>query len=355
MREPTHFLLLLTFSKVPVADVYDKGLVLRASNSLLIAAKANTGKSQRSLWAYLRLCFVWIVVTQILIFGCSSFDEGLQARSIFKEANDFFNQGEYEASLSKYEQIIEKHPSAADRGLFEMGIIYAHPRNERKDYHKALECFQKLVRDYPNSEFRQNSQMMIFQINNVIIKDKIIAAQQAQIEASRQEAKSKQNEFIALQEKIETLEQKIFLLRTEPADKVLIEKNERRLTLLSKGKVIKIYKIALGGNPVGPKERQGDNKTPEGTYIIDSRNGASGYHLSLHISYPNEKDKMRAKELGVSPGGDIMIHGIKNGLSWIGSFHTEVDWTEGCIAVTNEEIEEIDRLVPNGTIVEIRP
>ena len=311
MREPTHFLLLLTFSKVPVADVYDKGLVLRASNSLLIAAKANTGKSQRSLWAYLRLCFVWIVVTQILIFGCSSFDEGLQARSIFKEANDFFNQGEYEASLSKYEQVIEKHPSAADRGLFEMGIIYAHPRNERKDYHKALECFQKLVREYPNSEFRQNSQMMIFQINNVIIKDKIIAAQQAQIEASRQEAKSKQNEFIALQEKIETLEQKIFLLRTEPADKILIEKNERRLTLLSKGKVIKIYKIALGGNPVGPKERQGDNKTPEGTYIIDSRNGASGYHLSLHISYPNEKDKMRAKELGVSPGGDIMIHGTK--------------------------------------------
>jgi murein L,D-transpeptidase YafK len=135
---------------------------------------------------------------------------------------------------------------------------------------------------------------------------------------SRLETKSKENEIITLQEKIETLEQKIetfeqkiFTLRTEPADKVLIEKKERRLTLLTKGEVIKTYKIALGGNPVGPKERQGDNKTPEGTYIIDSRNSNSGYHLSLHISYPNEKDKMRAKEIGVSPGGDIMIHGIK--------------------------------------------
>ena len=127
------------------------------------------------------------------------------------------------------------------------------------------------------------------------------------------------------------------------------------MTLLSKDGVIKTYKIALGGDPVGPKERQGDNKTPEGTYIIDSRNGDSGYHLSLHISYPNEKDKMRAKELGISPGGDIMIHGIKNGFSLFGASHAEVDWTNGCIAVTNQEMEEIYKLVPVGTIVEIRP
>ena len=310
---------------------------------------------QRGIGKYLGLFFVCIMITPILIYSCSHFDEGHQVRSISREANDFFNQGKYEASLSKYKQIIEKHPAVADRVLFEMGIIYAHPRNEKKDYQKSLECFQKIVKDYPDSEYRRDSQMMIFQIHNVINKDKIIATQQTQIETSRQEIKEKENEIIALQEKIETLEEKIFALWTEPADKVLIEKKERRLTLLSKGEVIKTYKIALGGNPVGPKERQGDNKTPEGTYIIDSRNRNSDYHLSLHISYPNEKDKMRAKELGVSPGGDIMINGIKNGLSWVGASHAEVDWTKGCIAVKDEEMEEIYKLVPNGTIVEIRP
>jgi outer membrane protein assembly factor BamD (BamD/ComL family) len=324
---------------------------------------------QRGLGKYLRLFFVCILITPILIYSCSHFDEGHQARSISREANDFFNQGKYEASLSKYKQIIEKHPAVADRVLFEMGIIYAHPRNEKKDYQKSLECFRKIVKDYPDSEYRRDSQMMIFQIHNVINKDKIIATQQAQIETSWQGVKSRANEIITLQEKIETLEeqietreeqietleQKIFELRTEPADKVLIEKKERRLTLLSKGEVIKTYKIALGGDPVGPKVRQGDNKTPEGTYIIDSRNNNSEYHLSLHISYPNEKDKMRAKELGVSPGGDIMIHGIKNGFAWVGTLHAGIDWTKGCIAVTDEEMEEIYKLVPNGTIVEIRP
>jgi L,D-peptidoglycan transpeptidase YkuD (ErfK/YbiS/YcfS/YnhG family) len=314
---------------------------------------------QRREGAYLCLFFVCLSITPFFIFGCSG---GHQARSLSKEANDFFNQGKYQASLSKYEQIIEKSPAVADRVLFEMGIIYAHPRNEQKDYQKSLNCFQKIVRDYPDSEFRQDSQMMILQIHNVIIKHKIIATQQTQIETSRQAVKAKENEIITLQEKIETFEQKIetleqqiFALRTEPAEKVLIEKKERRLTLLSKGEVIKTYKIALGGDPVGPKERQGDNKTPEGIYIIDSRNRNSDYHLSLHISYPNEKDKMRAKELGVSPGGDIMIHGIKNGLAWVGASHAKFDWTKGCIAVTDEEMQQIYRLVPNGTIVEIRP
>jgi len=328
---------------------------LRSSDTLLTSTKTYTGKRQRGIGEHLRLFFVCIMISPILICGCSHFEKMLQAGSICQEANDFFNQGDYEASLSKYEQIIEKHPAVADRVLFEMGIIYAHPRNEQKDYQKSLECFQKLVRDYPDSEYRRDSQMMILQIHNVIIKDKIIATQQTQIQTSRQEVEGKENEIITLQEKIETLEQKIFALRTEPADKVLIEKKERRLTLLSKGEVIKTYKIALGGNPVGPKERQGDNKTPEGTYIIDSRNRDSDYHLSLHISYPNEKDKMRAKELGVSPGGDIMIHGIKNGFSLVGASHAEVDWTKGCIAVADEEMEEIYKLVPNGTIVEISP
>jgi L,D-peptidoglycan transpeptidase YkuD (ErfK/YbiS/YcfS/YnhG family) len=297
--------------------------------------------------------FAGIMITPILLGGCM--DRGLQAGSISREANDLFNQGKYEASLSKYRQIVENHPAAADRILFEMGIIYAHPRNQRKDYYQALACFQRIVKDYPESDYRRDSQMMLFQIQNVIFKDQVIATQQTQIETFQQKLESKDREFNALQEKILTLRQKVFSLLTEPADKVLIEKKERRLTLLSKGEVIRVYKIALGGNPVGPKERQGDNKTPEGIYIIDSRNRKSGYHLSLHISYPNEKDKRRAKELGVSPGGHIMIHGIKNGLGWIGAFHSELDWTEGCIAVTDGEIEEIDRLVPDGTIVEIRP
>jgi L,D-peptidoglycan transpeptidase YkuD (ErfK/YbiS/YcfS/YnhG family) len=295
------------------------------------------------------------MITPIIIGGCSYMDKGFQVRSISQEANDFFNQGKYEAALSIYGQIIEKYPAVADRVLFEMGIIYAYPTNEQKDYQKSLECFQKLVKDYPDSEYRWDSQMMILQINNVIIKDEIIAKQGTQIETSRQEVKDKENQIITLQGKIETLKQKIFALRTEPADKVLIAKKKRRLTLLSKGEVIKTYKIALGGNPIGPKERQGDNKTPEGIYIIDSRNRDSDYHLSLHISYPNEKDKMRAKELGVSPGGDIMIHGIKNGLTLVRASQAEVDWTKGCIAVTDEEMEEIYKLVPNGTIVEIRP
>jgi tetratricopeptide (TPR) repeat protein len=294
--------------------------------------------------------------------GCSHFQEGFQARSLFKEANDFFNQGDYKASLNKYEQIIEKYPAERDRVLFEMGIIYAHPHNEQRDYQKSLECFHKLIRDYPESEYRQDSEMMLFQIHNVTIKDTTIAAQQGQIETFQQKVITLQKYIEALEQEVKSkgdeiisLKKEVFALQKGPADKILIEKKERRLTLLSKGKVLKSYKIALGGDPNGPKERQGDNKTPEGTYVIDSRNKDSRYHLSLHISYPNEKDKKRAKELGVSPGGDIMIHGIKNDFSWVGDLHTQVDWTKGCIAVTDEEIEEIEKLVPNGTSVEIIP
>lgn len=312
---------------------------------------------------------VCILIAPLLLCGCSLFNAGSRAKTTFKEANDFFSQGNYEASLSKYQQIIEKYPTSRDRVLFEMGIIYAYPENAQKDYQKSLECFQQLIKDYPESGYRKDSEMMIFNINNVIVKDKTIATQQAQIEAFRQEVQSRGDEIIALEKKFETLEQelkskeneiitlkkKIFALQEGPADKILIEKNERRLTLIAKGKVLKTYAIALGGNPSGPKERLGDNKTPEGTYVINSRNRDSRYHLSLHISYPNEKDKKRAKQLGVSPGGDIMIHGIKNGFSWVGDLHTGVDWTKGCIAVTDEEIEEIDRLAPKGTIVEIRP
>jgi len=305
----------------------------------------------------------------MLLCGCSHFNEGSRARITFKEANDSFSQGDYQASLGKYQQIIERYPTTRDRVLFEMGIIYAYPGNDQKDYQKALECFQKLIKDYPASGYKKDSELMVFTINNVIVKDTTIATQQARIETLRQELHGRGNEIITLQKRIEALEEELTGKENEivrlkkagaailkgPADKILIEKKERRLTLFSKGKLLRSYHIALGGNPNGPKERQGDNKTPEGTYVIDSRNKDSHYHLSLHISYPNAKDKKRAQQLGVSPGGNIMIHGIKNGFSWVGDLHTEVDWTKGCIAVTDEEIEEIGRLAPNGTIVEIRP
>jgi len=300
----------------------------------------------------------------MLISGCSHFNDARQARMTFAEANDLFHQGNYTASLDKYSEIAEKYPATADKVLFEMGIIYAHPKNEQKDYQKSLECFQKLIKEYPGSEYRQNSEMMIFNIRNVVLKDKTINAQQMQIETLKREAQGRENEIVTLQKKIEAFEEKIEALEKKyfdyvnqrgSVDRILIEKSTRRLMLISQGEVLKSYKIALGGNPIGAKERQGDNKTPEGIYVIDARNRDSRFHHSLHISYPNERDKKRAKELGVSPGGDIMIHGIKNGFSWVGGAHTGIDWTKGCIAVTDEEIDEIGKLAPNGTIVEIRP
>jgi tetratricopeptide (TPR) repeat protein len=330
--------------------------------------------------AHLCLFVACIIITPILISGCSHLYGGSPAGSTFKEANDLFSQGSYEASLNKYEKIIEKYPRAADRALFEMGIIYAYPSNEEKDYLKSLECFQKILEDYPASRYRQDSAEMISHINNATIKDKKIITQQTQIAALEREVRDRESEVVALKKKVEGLEQevdnkeseniaqqekietlegdlksRVLALQKGPASKILIEKGERKLTLISGDKALRSYRIALGGNPNGPKERQGDHKTPEGTYIIDSRNRDSAYHLSLHISYPNEKDIKRAKELGVSPGGNIMIHGLKNGFSWIGDLHAEHDWTEGCIAVTDEEVEEIAKLVPNGTIVEIKP
>lgn len=138
-----------------------------------------------------------------------------------------------------------------------------------------------------------------------------------------------------------------------PVDRIIINKAKRELLLMHAGKAIKSYAVALGRNPVGPKTRQGDRKTPEGIYSISGRNPASAFHRSLRISYPNPADRAQAKKLGVSPGGDIMIHGLPNGQGHIGAAHRQTDWTDGCIAVTNEEIEEIWRLVRDGTKVEI--
>jgi murein L,D-transpeptidase YafK len=137
------------------------------------------------------------------------------------------------------------------------------------------------------------------------------------------------------------------------ADKILIVKSTRTMTLFHGGKVLKTYKVALGGAPVGPKRIQGDHKTPEGNYIIDARNEHSQFHRALHISYPSAADRARARKLGASAGGDIMIHGLPNGYS--DARYTRTDWTDGCVAVTNAEIEEIWRLVPVGARVEILP
>jgi len=139
------------------------------------------------------------------------------------------------------------------------------------------------------------------------------------------------------------------------ADYVLVEKSLKHLTLFQNDRLIKKYNVALGRNPKGPKLIEGDQRTPEGRYVIDSRNPDSKYHLSLHISYPNEIDLQITDIAGVSPGGDIMIHGTGEEYAWMGSFHDVIDWTDGCIAVTNEEIEEIWHLVPDGTLIEILP
>ena len=139
------------------------------------------------------------------------------------------------------------------------------------------------------------------------------------------------------------------------ADKILIVKSAHTMTLLSGGKVLKTYKVALGGVPIGPKRVQGDHKTPEGNYVIDSKNAHSQFHLALHISYPSATDTETARKLGSPPGGAIMIHGLANSFAYLGALHRQIDWTDGCIAVTNPEIEEIWRLVPVGTSVEIRP
>lgn len=138
-------------------------------------------------------------------------------------------------------------------------------------------------------------------------------------------------------------------------DEILVLKNARRLILIKDRKQIKKYRISLGSNPIGHKTQEGDGKTPEGRYTIDYRNPKSKYHLSLHISYPNNADEAQAKRRRVSPGGDIMIHGLPNGFGSMGEFQKYADWTQGCIAVTDEDIEELWRAVPNGTPIEIRP
>ncbi|MBZ5700672.1 MAG: L,D-transpeptidase family protein [Acidobacteriia bacterium] len=142
---------------------------------------------------------------------------------------------------------------------------------------------------------------------------------------------------------------------SERPSKVLVFKQEHKLILLRGDTVLKTYRVALGRNPLGPKTSAGDHRTPEGLYALDWQNPQSKFHFSIHISYPNAKDVANAHRQGVQPGGDIMIHGLQDGLGWIGRFHRFVDWTDGCIAVTNAEMDQIRQAVPIGTPIEIRP
>ena len=137
------------------------------------------------------------------------------------------------------------------------------------------------------------------------------------------------------------------------ADKVLVLKGERKLLLMKSDQVLKTYTVSLGGNPVGPKIEKGDHKTPEGNYVLDRHNAHSQYHKSIHISYPNADDVARAKKLGVPAGGELFIHGLPNDFKGPGD--DQGDWTDGCIAVTNAEIDEIWRMVADGTPIEIKP
>jgi murein L,D-transpeptidase YafK len=140
----------------------------------------------------------------------------------------------------------------------------------------------------------------------------------------------------------------------QKATSIVVDKTARTLTLLNHGKVLRRYtQIKLGlNNPKGHKQQEGDSRTPEGEYRINGRNANSLYHLSLRISYPNAKDIVRAKQLGVSPGGDIFIHGQPNGSTIL---RIPMDWTAGCISVSNAEIEEIWSLVDVGTPILINP
>lgn len=141
----------------------------------------------------------------------------------------------------------------------------------------------------------------------------------------------------------------------QKADRILIEKSQHRMTLFAGPNILRTYKVWLSQSPIGAKQQEGDLKTPEGDYVIDGHNRNSAAHRSLHISYPNQQDRARAATAHVRPGGNIMIHGFPNGSNITTPSYIIADWTWGCFAVTDREIEEIYKLVPNGASVHIQP
>jgi murein L,D-transpeptidase YafK len=147
-------------------------------------------------------------------------------------------------------------------------------------------------------------------------------------------------------------------LRCEPAaagpvNLIVVDKSRHWMSVYRDGRLIREFRVALGRGGGGPKQRQGDGKVPEGLYRITGHNPGSAYHLSLRIGYPTAEQLATARRMGFNPGGDIMIHGLPNDVHGIGSRHTALDWTDGCVAVTNREIEWLYRAVPNGTPVRI--
>ena len=139
----------------------------------------------------------------------------------------------------------------------------------------------------------------------------------------------------------------------DKADKVIVAKTERRLYLLRDGHVLRSFRVALGPNPIGHKVFRGDGRTPEGLYTLDWRNDASRFHRAIHISYPNLDDTARAAQFGADPGGLVMIHGQPS--DGFGGSNPSFDWTEGCIALSNNDMDEVWMAVDDGTAIEILP
>lgn len=144
-------------------------------------------------------------------------------------------------------------------------------------------------------------------------------------------------------------------LSGKSVDKVLVLKSERKLQLLHRGEVLRSYRVSLGKQPRGPKYREGDNRTPEGFYWIDWRKTSDNYNLSMHISYPNARDRAAATAKGLAPGGMIMLHGTPVDAEYPEWYFHTLDWTNGCIAMKNSDMQEIWELVRDGTLIEIRP
>ncbi len=134
---------------------------------------------------------------------------------------------------------------------------------------------------------------------------------------------------------------------------VKVDKSENKMYLLDGDEIVQEYHVALGANPKGHKQQEGDEKTPEGTYILDYKKEDSSFYRSMHISYPNQQDRANAEKLGVSPGGFIMVHGQRNWLGWLSFISQNFNWTNGCIALTNSEMDEFMELVDVGTTITI--